>query len=371
MVDFNRWITEVLADTRFEGIEWEPSYGENPWLALEQPQGQPANAVRALDDASTVQLLRNACESYIARCDSLQQANNRLVEQLEELKAQLKEALTRAFETQQTLERERELSSLQERRLVVGVQCSDYLARQSSRGDYPASVTQQIMCAVQKLDAVNNISNNDIKEIPVHDSSSLEVGKSKMEVTAASANDFGEPKHPANIESKVTTLDTKDEPVLPRCSDFQSNEKEVQPPSGSADSSVTMVSSSSSSDSFDFQQLANLGTTDEKNGGWYRQALHALKERREQRRLLRKRNGKDAIKSSATSTMSAETTSVEIVAHEPLEFEQLVATRDPADHGEDLTWYRRALQHLKQERKRRASFRSRAESFSSTISIVD
>lgn len=32
MVDFNRWLLEVLADTRSEGIVWGPSYGENPGL---------------------------------------------------------------------------------------------------------------------------------------------------------------------------------------------------------------------------------------------------------------------------------------------------------------------------------------------------
>lgn len=367
MVDFNRWLTEVLADTHSEGIEWGPSYGETPWLALEEQQPQRDEAL-AFDNASTFQLLRTACEYFMVRCDSLQQSNARLAMQLEELKTQLKEALIRAFESQHALEREREVSALQDRRLVMGVQIGDHLAQQRSHGGRPINLHQQITSAFCMLDAVSTVPREGTEEAPVDESTPTSVlgrDSNELEVDDALANEGVESgvATPVNQEKLQPALPSTNVKVLPEV--FRPSKEQLD--SDPASSSVFELEPLTSSDDFDYQKLTTLRSSEEKNCSWYRHALHTLKEKRKQRR---KASGKAAdappVTKFTTSAVCKEAPSLDAQ-----EFVQLVSTRNSTEDGEDSTWYRRALQHLKEERKRRVSLHNRAGSFSSTISIVD
>ncbi|KAF4033225.1 hypothetical protein GN244_ATG14922 [Phytophthora infestans] len=321
MVDFNRWLAEVLDDTRSEGIEWGPSYGESPWLALEEPQPQDGPYIEAFstDDDSTFRLLRTACEYYMTRCKGLQQTNADLTTQLDEAQVKLKEALVRAFELQQTLEREREVSMLHAERIVMGVQIGDHLSRQNSHGQCPTSLHQQITDAFRMLNTISGDS----------------VEGTETESTLVSEEEVEE-SHPNEPESEAV-LQT---------------------------AHVGAVARSATLDDCDYRQLTELHAGDETSGSWYQHALRSLKEKREQRRVSSKTES--AIVTPLTAIVDLKETSSDDVK----EFVQLVSIRDPAEDGEDLTWYRRALQHLKDERRRRVSLQDR-DSFTSTISIVD
>ncbi|ETK93547.1 hypothetical protein F441_03420 [Phytophthora nicotianae CJ01A1] len=339
MVDFNRWLVEVLNDTRSEGIEWGPSYGENPWLALEEPQPQDEPLVEAFtaDDVSTFRLLRTACEYYMARCESLQHTNADLTTQLDQLKVKLNEALVRAFETQQTLEREREVSMLQADRIVMGVQIGDHLSRQNSHGQRPTSLQQQITEAFQMLDVISGVP----VEGTETESTSVSEWGPEGEGEGTQANELESAEH-------QTTVDTEERLHL-----SSREEGEAAQPS--------LAQSTATSDGYDYQHLTDLRASEDTSSSWYQHALRSLKDKREQRKP---REDPEA------SSFTADADHKEAFSDDAQEFVQLVSIRNPAEDGEDSTWYRRALQHLKDERRRRASLRDR-DSFTSTISIVD
>ncbi|KAE8911383.1 hypothetical protein PF005_g1292 [Phytophthora fragariae] len=339
MVDFNRWLLEVLADTRSEGIEWDPSYGEDPWQ-----HGEPQ-----LDEAftfDTIQLLRTSREHYMMRCDCLRQTNADLTTELEQLKIQLKEALIRAFESQRNLQREKELAALREQRLVLGVQFGDYLAQQNS---HPTKVNQQIASAFRKRDGLGSVPT---EEVPADD--------------PTPTSDLEEDGEVENTEIAASILADQQELVAKPSNEDEQESSEQQTPHSSDG-----IESISISGGCNYQQLIQLKANEEKNGSWYRHALRQLKEEHEQRRLLRKTSKKttearDVLTPPTLRRVDMETASLKI--YKPLEFQELAATRDPVQDAGGSTWYRKALQLLKEERK---SIRNRAESFSSTISIVD
>ncbi|KAK1945320.1 hypothetical protein P3T76_003853 [Phytophthora citrophthora] len=334
MVDFNQWLTEILEDTHSEGIEWGPSYGENPWLALEeQPQDGQLSEAFAMDHGSTIQLLQSACEYYMTQCDNLLRSNIGLTTQVEALKHQLMDALVRVFDAQQALEREREMSALQARRFVMGVQIGDHLSQEGGHAYRPEDLHQQITDAFRMLHEVQS---------PHEDT--------EMTASEASVSDFdidGE----RDSEPEIIEVVIDNQNYLP-------NEGQEPP--------QPHVEPVTQSDKCDYQHLTELQSSEESGGRWYQYALRSLKEKREQRR---------STKSKAELSEASIATSSEAVYEgssflDQEEFVKLVATRDSTENEEDATWYRRALQHLKKERQRRVSFHDR-NSFSSTVSITE
>ncbi|KAG7391929.1 hypothetical protein PHYPSEUDO_003135 [Phytophthora pseudosyringae] len=377
MVDFNRWLTAVLEDTRAEGIEWGPSYGEKPWLALEEPQPQDdqLDDVFSVDNASTIQLLRAACEYYMTRCESLQQTNAGLATQLEEVKTQLKAALIRAFESQQALAREREVSTLQGRRLVMGVQIGDHLSQENSHGRGPTDLHQQITDAFRMLDVVRAAPREGTETAPTSEATSVsdfEPDSFAEEVEDGQAEDWREPEDTEDIEGAL--VEQKELLAVPPGHDdmvlTEGHEVLVSSPDVvNSEPSVGATEAISTYDGCDYEQLTKMQNSEEKSGGsWYRQALRSLKDKREQRRFLRKSRVESA-KAPLVTTSTTDVVDKEAPSLDAPEFVQLVSIRDPAKDGDDSMWYRRALQHLNDERKRRVSDRDR-DSFSSTISIV-
>ncbi|KAL4087117.1 hypothetical protein PRIC1_013017 [Phytophthora ramorum] len=372
MVDFNRWVAEILADTRTDGIEWGPSYGEKPWLALEdqQLQNQPLEQVLRPDSADTIQLLKTACEYYMQRGDRLLQTNAGLAAQIEELKTQLQAAFTRAFEAQQALHREKELSVLQVRRHVMGVQLGDYF----SRGEDPEDFARQMQNTFRMVDAVSTVPLEGADGVTGSDStlaSGLGRDINQVEVENASVDDRRVPGDIEDINSEAATSAYQEQaPPTPASENVKVRQTEVLRSSKHlvmepTVSSVVMATLSDSDDS-DYQQLAQVSASEQNDGTWYRQALRSLKEKRERRRLQCNAGSKTAKETGVAAATAHEATKTILLldVHNPREYEQLAATRDPAEDGEDSTWYRRALEHLKRERKLR---RNRAESFSSTI----
>ncbi|KAL3661374.1 hypothetical protein V7S43_013577 [Phytophthora oleae] len=347
MFDFNQWLAEVLDDTRSEGIEWGPSYGENPWLALEeQPQDGPLNEAFTVDHASTIELLRSACEYYIVQSESLQQSNVVLSMQVEELKIQLTDALVRAFDSQQALEREREVSALQARRFVMGVQIGDHLSQESTHGYRPADLHQQITDAFRMLNEVR--APHEDTETTASEATSV----SDFEGIAVEGDQAEGDIEPESVEEVL-----EDQKHLP--SDTVPTEGQKSPQSAVAQC-----------DERDYQHLTQLQSSEELGGSWYQHALRSLKEKREQRRLERRDQPKPDLSETSFVTSSTEAVCEDSSFIDQEEYVKLAATRDAAENGEDVTWYRRALQHLKKERQRRVSFHDR-NSFSSTISIAD
>ncbi|KAG2764734.1 hypothetical protein PC129_g19536 [Phytophthora cactorum] len=370
MVDFNRWLADVLEDTHSEGIEWGPSYGENPWLALVEPQPQD-DPLHESFNAVDVRTFRAACEYYMARCEGLQETNADLTAQLEELKAKLKEALVRAFESQQTLEREREVAMLHAQRLVMGVQIGDHLSQQNSHGRLPTSLHQQITEAFQML---NMLSTAPREGTETESTSVSEWGLDANDVEAEESQ-AKEPEctedveaAPADKEQRLHLSRHEEDNILlegQEAAPFALVQTRVDDP----DLPPGIVfESTAKPDGCDYQQLTELRASEETSGSWYRHALRSLKEKREQRRLQRKTRVESVEAPIETFSMGIDP--MKASSGDAQEFMQLVSIRDTAEDGEDSTWYRRALQHLKDERKRRVSLRDR-DSFSSTISIVD
>ncbi|CAH0475349.1 unnamed protein product [Peronospora belbahrii] len=362
MVDFNRWLTEVFADTQSDCIEWGPSYGGHPSLALdEQPRHNTAlDSTLAFDNASTIQLLRAVCEYYMIRCNHLQTTNQDLETQQVELKAQLKEALIRAFESQQALDREREVLALQSRRLVMRPQLR---SRQRLSNEHPKSLHDQITSAFTTLDTINRAPRTDTEETPIGESNEAIDSKQDCKVD----EDVAECE---SIELGGADLDNLEESLLPGPSKNIYAEQEtlqlsvVQLDSEPATSSVDMREPTSISSDSDYEQLTKLRTDQGSSDSWYRQALRTLKE-------ARKRRFKQTSATVEPSLVSKFTVSAVCKEAKAQEFTQLVFTRDPATDGDDSMWYRKALQHLKRERTQRLSLQDRAESFNSAISIVD
>ncbi|GMF24753.1 unnamed protein product [Phytophthora fragariaefolia] len=366
MVEFNRWLVEVLADTHTEGIEWGPSYGERPWLALEnqqQPESYQLDEAFTLRGADTAQLLRASREHDMMRRDSLQRTNADLTEKLEQAKAQLKETLIRAFQSEQILRREKELTALREQHLVLGMQFGDYLAQQKSTRGYPNDLCPQIDRAFRMLNGLRSVPTAGSNSAPVK---GLEDDTSEVEEVDVEPDlDHNEPEGPnqENIVAKPSIVYYDELPVQQKTIEHSEAHcvSELKP------------SSSANSNSCEYEQLVQLNTNDEKSGSWYRQALRKLKEQREQRRLLLK-SGNETAKKRAVARRTPYKVEMEAGTPEhfkPLEFHDLVTTRDSTDDGAGSAWYHKTLQLLKDERMHRASLRSRAGSFSSTISIVD
>ncbi|OWY98944.1 hypothetical protein PHMEG_00030151 [Phytophthora megakarya] len=372
MVDFNRWLAEVLEDTHTEGIVWEPTYSDNPWLALEEQQPQNASLDEAFtrDSTTTIQLLGTACEIYMERYERLQQTNIGLAVELEQLKIQLKEALVRAFDTQQILDREREVAALQTRRLVMGVQIGEHLSQRNSHDRGQIELHQQITDAFRMLDTVN-APREVVEEMPglgrepTSENASEQRRSDESEGASAQTN---EPEHTGDVEAGSANQEvvilcplTKDDTAHP--------DPEVVSQSSQDhfdDSDPTPSSSDANDDRTDYSQLTQLRPREEKSGNWYQYALQTLKEKRNQRRLLRKTNAEPAeapLVARPTPSVAYDKSS----SFDAQEFVKLAATRE---NGEDLTWYRRALQHLKEERTSRLSLHDR-ESFASTISTID
>ncbi|CAI5712259.1 unnamed protein product [Peronospora farinosa] len=334
VVDFNRWLTEVLGDTHSKNIDWGPSYGGHSWLALEE---QPRHSrtrqwTLAFDNASTVQLLQTACEYYMVRCDRLETTNASLETQQAELKARLKEALTRAFEAQQALQ-------------------------PKSSDEHPLSLNQQRTSALSTLDTISKTLQKNTEETSVGESNPASDLDSEVEDALADYED---------IELEVATFDNQDEllPSLP--SDDIHEEQEIfelsmgQLELDPVTSSVVMCDPIHISSDSDYEQLTKLRSDEANSGSWYRHALRILKEARKLRSKTRATVGQPSVTKLTASAVCKEA--------EAQEFTQLVFT---GSDDEDSAWYRKALQHLKKERKHRLSLRDRAESFSSTISLVD
>ncbi|KAG7396090.1 hypothetical protein PHYBOEH_002792 [Phytophthora boehmeriae] len=346
MVDFNRWIVEVLADTRSEGIEWEPSYGENPWLALEeQPQNPSLEEDLQVGDAHTLQLLKAIAEFYMVRCDSLLDANTRLAMQVDELKNQLNDAQTQAFESQQVVEHQHELLKLQVYRHLIGVQTGEFLAKPRPSSAASVDVTTQTVVAVPS------------EAVQTHCEVTEEIIDEMAPANVASASNEAE-----DIASETSTQPDEVGDGLSPSEDGQELVTTASIPASTPDSSGVS-----------FQQLTKMRTSDQ-DGSWLRETLRVLQAERKQRRLARGRGDQTDESSNPVSTPSNPTTttpSLHDITPEPMEFEQLVSTRDPAQADEDSKWYRSALSHLRQERRRRSTTRSRTASLSSTITITD
>ncbi|CAI5702984.1 unnamed protein product [Peronospora effusa] len=336
VVVFNRWLTEVLGDTHSKSIDWGPSYGEHSWLALEE---QPRHSrtrqwTLAFDNASTIQLLRTACEYYMVRCDRLETTNASLETQQAELKARLKEALTRAFEAQQALQ-------------------------QKSSDEHPLSLNQQRTSALSTLDTISKTPQKNTEETSVGESNPASDLESDSEVEDALAYYEG-------IELEVATFDNQHELLPSLLSDDLHEEQETfelsmgQLELDPVTSSVVMCDPIHISSDSDYEQLTKLRSDEANSGSWYRHALRILKEARKLRSKTRATVGQPSVTKLTASAVCKEA--------EAQEFTQLVFT---GSDDEDSAWYRKALQHLKKERKHRLSLRDRAESFSSTISLVD
>jgi hypothetical protein len=323
MVDFNRWLATVLDDTSAESIQWGPSLEE------EQPQGHPMKELFASHDASTVELLRAACEHYMARCERLQETNADLTTQVKGLKTQLTEALARAFASRRALDREKELAALQGRRVVERLKHDDGMALPEPLQNTIAADSNGT-CEIT-VEAIGGDSMP--AACDVHHGDSEEEGE---EFVGGAHDQDAEGAGRVSREDTLSTLASEDEEP-PLLEVFVPSKVDVDAESG-----------------VDFKQLTRLNSGKDTGGRWYRQALRSLQKGHKQHRLHREHE-KATKKASLFGTR---------------EFELLVATRDPSQDGEDLTWYRRALQHLKHERKTRESLR-RLESFSSTISFVE
>ncbi|RQM16633.1 hypothetical protein DD237_001275 [Peronospora effusa] len=328
------WLTEVLGDTHSKSIDWGPSYGEHSWLALEE---QPRHSrtrqwTLAFDNASTIQLLRTACEYYMVRCDRLETTNASLETQQAELKARLKEALTRAFEAQQALQ-------------------------QKSSDEHPLSLNQQRTSALSTLDTISKTPQKNTEETSVGESNPASDLDSEVEDALA---------YYEGIELEVATFDNQHELLPSLLSDDLHEEQETfelsmgQLELDPVTSSVVMCDPIHISSDSDYEQLTKLRSDEANSGSWYRHALRILKEARKLRSKTRATVGQPSVTKLTASAVCKEA--------EAQEFTQLVFT---GSDDEDSAWYRKALQHLKKERKHRLSLRDRAESFSSTISLVD
>ncbi|CAI5729885.1 unnamed protein product [Hyaloperonospora brassicae] len=364
MVDFSRWLADVLVGRNAKGIERSPSHREDAWLTLKERHfdDRTCQGALAFNKTTTIQLLRTACEYYMARCDCLQRTNAGLVSQLAELKTQLKQTLVCAFESQHALEREREVCALQAKHLVTGAQIGDHLVLQRSRGEYPARLRQQIASTLDTPDVVNTAEQDDNEQALAGASSSNDP-KQVNAVENASVGDKLGAATLDNREDALSPLSGADgNNVLSDRQETPQHSSGQQRSASATSSSVAMYEPSLSSTDLDYRQLTELRSSGEKDGRWYSHALRALKEARKHRK--RRQLGE-------AHPMMMFTASAVCKEANATEFTQLVSTRDPAEDGEDSTWYRRTLLHLTNERQRRLSHHNRADSFSSTISIVD
>ena len=117
---------------------------------------------------------------------------------------------------------------------------------------------------------------------------------------------------------------------------------------------------------WDYKQLTELRSSDENHYTLYSHALPTLKEACRQKKCHKTQAG-------ASDAHPANRFRVRPICKElnTKEFTQLVATRDPAEDGEDRTWYRQTLLHLKNTRKCQLSHYDRADLFCLIISSVD
>ncbi|CAI5725331.1 unnamed protein product [Peronospora destructor] len=274
----------------------------------------------------------------MVRCDRLETINASLEAQQVEVKARLKEALTRVFEAQQALQ-------------------------QKLSDEHLLSLNQRKTTALSTLDTISKAPRKSNEETSVGGSnlvSGLEQGSEGEDALA----DY------EDIELEVATSDNQEElpPSLPsediheeqETFELSMGQLELQP----AASCVVMCDPIHFSSESDYEQLTKLRSDEATyNGSWYRYALRTLKEAHKLRSKTRATVGQPFVTKFTASAVCKEA--------KAQEFTQLVFSRDPASDGEDFVWYRKALQHLKKERKHRVGFRDRAESFSSTISIVD
>uniref|UniRef100_A0AAV1UFV7 Uncharacterized protein n=1 Tax=Peronospora matthiolae TaxID=2874970 RepID=A0AAV1UFV7_9STRA len=352
MVGFSRWLADVLAGTNSEGAGGVPTHSEKAWLALKQQylNNLGGQGAFAFDKATTVQLLKTACEYYMACCDRLQKVNSGLVSQLAELKTQLQRTLISAYESQHALEREREVSALQARHLVTALQTRDHLLLPRSRCEHPVRLHQQTVFDVA---GTVSLAPQDVSE-----------------QASACESSFNISEHDKELE--VATLDQEEEVMSPRLGvdrHVLPERQEALPGQQEwecATSPVAMYELSLNSTDWDYKQLTELRSSGEKHGRWYSYALRTLNNARKQKKHLKTQacgaDGRPVNMFTASAVCKEANTN---------EFTQLVSTRVPAEDGEDKTWYRRTLQQLTNERQHRLSHRYRADSFCSTISIVD
>lgn len=333
LLELNLWLAEVLETSQCESIEQR--HNRFSWLPLEEQhvQDRLLDGAFAADNMSTPELLKMACEFYMTRCDSLQHTNSDLGARVEQLKEEVKEALVRAFEMQQTLEQKRDGSTIQSRKCVVGVEKGDQVLQSSLHNQILLNSYQQIPDASLRLNVVSTLLQS--RTIPPASD-------------VAAVSDVG----------SIEVVDEEDGGTL-----------EEDGISNFFHSDESGVDSILKREDGDCQKLVALQLSNERIGRWSHQALPSLKAQREHCRLLR--NGRtQPAKKPLEHFSSIRVVCMEDPSYDAQEFLKLVSFREVVEDCEDLTWYRRALQHLKNERMHRASFRDR-DSLASTISIVD
>lgn len=243
-----------------------------------------------------------------------------------------------------------------EQRPVLKVRFADYLyiTQQDPRRGHPS---QEIANAFRTLEGLSSLS---FEEAPAGDPTPANDVDEDASEADVEVDDSSEPE-----DAEVTTSTSVDqaEPVVKPISGDEQESSEQQ-------ATQLLKPLDSISSGRDYQQLVQLNTSEEENGSWYRQALGRLKTERDQRRRLRKPS-KKTTEAPSSMMRKVEVEAASLKLYKPLAFKELAATRDPAHDASESTWYRKALQLLKAERKQRVSLRDRAESFSSTISIVD
>ncbi|CEG42211.1 Protein of unknown function DUF1772 [Plasmopara halstedii] len=345
LVNFNQWLAEKLQDTQ-SGSDQGPEQNKVLSLSLEEPHDQTQSldvAVTAVSSSPT-QSIKTNCKLNMVRCNSLQHIDVNFQTQAKDLEENLKMHF-RSFELQKSLERQQEVRSLQSR-------C--HVTENQDLGSYNQNLFgPRLPHAMQTADEVSS-------------------PRKRRQSALANVPDFGmNEKSAANYSSKSSEDVTDFEEDGVDGVDYRNQNIRLHRQKPSEDTRYSQSpdfvgKSFPECDNGDYQHLLELQGNEENNRRWYQQALHSLNVNREQRRLLLKSRTKTANRpiTSFSSYLVKEAT------YDAHEFLRLVSFRESNKDGEDLTWYRRALQHLKNERIHCEGSRDR-DSVASTVSIVD
>ncbi|KAI9915089.1 hypothetical protein PsorP6_008479 [Peronosclerospora sorghi] len=330
VLDCSLWMTNLFATAESECIECSLSNEEDisPAFDVQQPRDRTRLGTPAFDNPTTIQLLKSACEFYIVRDGSLQTKNSELETQLVKLKAELKESFFRAFESQLSLERMKEVSALEARHLVSKLRVNERLQQQITNAFY---IPDTMKKESREGKSVGN-SNRTGELTPLsrkEEAPTTESVESRIETSGYQKDES--PPFPSEVmQSLPQGQQAIQRPIM--------GPSESTSPTSSTNLQEPILNFSDS----EYEQLTKLCLGEEKNDRWYRHALRMLKEVRKH-----KRHQKNLRAIASEPSFLAELTASAVYKEvDAQQFTLLGSARNLARDGEDSVWYPRALHHL-------------------------
>lgn len=346
-VDSSRWLAGLLKDVRYESIRSEPFASGNSSLATDMPslEGVRLSEAFTAEDISSSHSLETACKNYMDRCKSLEHANVSLAKQVEELREQLKVARVDVFQTQQTPEQD--VTMLQARNDDHLGRIHEFLENLNDR--HPSKFLESVSAECGPHATMINNPREGLATAPTGKKSSPNESFRENEEDVNEVDELVNRSEPARLERQQSTQHSMDRQYS-RCSLIP----------------VSSVTATSKYEDCDYQQLTKLRSSEEQSDNWYRHALRSLNGKRKQRGYEHNLKAQSADKLGLVAT-TPHAAWKEAPFDDDQEFVRLLSV---AKDGDDSTWYRQALQHLKNERKDRASLGD-CDSLASTDPIYE